>query len=93
MTRKWFRRERNGYIDPVQAFRQARLRKAHDERPSRRRIPPYRLADHDQPTHLHPTFVRYLDGRTERDEWELLYRELLHRDLQWWADRYEEACS
>lgn len=90
MTRR-FRDDRNGYIDPVQVFRQARLREAHDNRPSRRRLPPYRLADHDQPTQLHPTFVNFLDGRTERQEWQLLYRELLHQPLQWWADRLAEV--
>lgn len=77
----------------MQAFRQASLRKAHDIRPARRTFPPYRLADYDQPTQLHPSLVSFLDGRTERDEWQFLYRELLHQDLNWWADRYEESLS
>ena len=91
MTRRFG--EHDGYIDPVAAFRQDSLRKAHDERPSRRRIPPYRLAAYDEPAHLHPTFVGYLDGRGEWTEWQLLYRELLHRPLQWWADKYAETLA
>lgn len=91
MTRRFG--ERNGYIDPVQAFRKKSLREARDGRPPHKTFPPYRLADYDEPTHLHPTFVSYLDGRPEWIEWDLLYRELLHRPLQWWADRYAESLA
>jgi len=49
------------------------------------------LADYDEPATLHRKFVRYLDKGNDIRDWRLLYRELQHRDLQWWADRLEDV--
>jgi len=89
--RKWDGRGDREF-DPVRAFRGASLREASALRPRRWwGGAPWVLCDHSQRSSLHPKFVAYLDNHAEMQDWQQMIKELRHHDLQWWADRYEEA--